>query len=68
MFIYGYTPVIVKYMSKTKTTIVVENTTRQLLKQLGRKDQTYDQLINELATLKQARQNKLFLGSKKTAL
>lgn len=32
----------------SKTTILVENTTRELLKQIGRKNQTYDQLLNEL--------------------
>lgn len=31
-----------------KTTILVENSTKDILKHIGRKDQTYDQLINEL--------------------
>lgn len=31
-----------------KTTIVIENTTRNLLKHVGRKEQSYDELINEL--------------------
>ena len=30
------------------TTILIRNETRELLKRLGRKNQTYDQLINEL--------------------
>jgi hypothetical protein len=33
----------------TKTTILVETETRQLLRKIGRKEQTYDALINELA-------------------
>jgi hypothetical protein len=32
----------------TKTTIIVEKSTRKNLRHIGRKDQTYDQLINEL--------------------
>jgi hypothetical protein len=32
----------------SKTTILVETATRKLLKQVGRKDQTYDTLIKEL--------------------
>jgi len=31
-----------------KTSIVIENSTRELLKHIARKDQTYDQLINAL--------------------
>jgi hypothetical protein len=31
-----------------KTTIMIEDTTRDLLKHVGRKEQSYDQLINEL--------------------
>jgi hypothetical protein len=31
-----------------KRTILVETRTRELLKGLGKKDQTYDQVINEL--------------------
>lgn len=31
-----------------KTTILVESTTRQRLQQIGRKNQTYDEIINEL--------------------
>jgi hypothetical protein len=31
----------------SKTTILVESTTRKRLRQIGRKNQTYDQLINE---------------------
>jgi hypothetical protein len=30
------------------TTIQIRNQTRELLKRIGRKDQTYDDLINEL--------------------
>lgn len=36
----------------SKTTILVEDTTRQKLRQIGRKNQTYDQLINELIQIK----------------
>jgi predicted Zn-ribbon and HTH transcriptional regulator len=32
----------------TKTTILVEKETRQLLQKVGRKEQTYDMLIREL--------------------
>lgn len=32
----------------SKTTICLENTTRDLLRQIGRKNQTYDNLIKEL--------------------
>jgi hypothetical protein len=34
-------------------TIVIERATRDRLKHLGRKDQTYDQLVNELLRLKE---------------
>jgi hypothetical protein len=33
-----------------KSTILIESKTRENLKQLGMKGQTYDQLINELIT------------------
>ena len=33
---------------KNLTTIIVEKTTRQSLRHMARKDQTYDALINEL--------------------
>jgi hypothetical protein len=32
----------------SKTTNLVEDTTRQKLRKIGRKEQTYDQVINEL--------------------
>jgi predicted CopG family antitoxin len=32
----------------SKTTIVIKTTTREKLRHIGRKNQTYDQLINEL--------------------
>jgi hypothetical protein len=35
-----------------KRTILVETKTRDLLKELGKKDQTYDQVINELIQTK----------------
>ena len=35
-----------------KTTILVENETREKLKQIGRKNQTYDDVINELVSSK----------------
>lgn len=39
----------------TKTTILVESTTRERLRQLGRKNQTYDELINELIETRRTR-------------
>ena len=36
------------YSYYVKTTILVEGETRRRLKQIGKKSQTYDQLINEL--------------------
>ena len=35
-------------MSETYTTILVKKPTRELLRHIGHKNQTYDQLINEL--------------------
>jgi hypothetical protein len=35
-----------------KSTILVELKTRRMLKELGKKDQTYDQVINELIQIK----------------
>lgn len=35
-----------------KTTILVETTTREKLRQIGKKNQTYDELINELIRAK----------------
>jgi len=32
----------------SKSTILIERETRQLLRKIGRKEQTYDDLINEL--------------------
>jgi hypothetical protein len=32
----------------SKTTILIKTTTREKLRHIGRKNQTYDQLINEL--------------------
>ena len=37
-----------------KTTILVESETRQLLRKVGRKEQTYDALIKELVVRQQA--------------
>jgi hypothetical protein len=36
-----------------KATIIVKNQTRDLMKKIGRKDQTYDDLILELIQLRQ---------------
>lgn len=36
-----------------KATIIVKNETRDLMKKIGRKDQTYDDLILELIQFKQ---------------
>jgi predicted CopG family antitoxin len=38
-----------------KTTIVIENETRNRLKEVGKKQQTYDQLIRELLELKKGK-------------
>jgi hypothetical protein len=40
-------------MLKNKTSIIVDNSTRNELRRIGRKDQTYDQLIKELIKIKQ---------------
>lgn len=40
-------------MLRTKTSIIVENSTRNELRKIGRKEQTYDQLIKELIEIKQ---------------
>lgn len=41
-------------MSKLNTTILVKKETRQLLRKLGKKGQTYDEVIAELAKEKEA--------------
>jgi hypothetical protein len=40
-------------MFRNKTSIIVENTTRNELRKIGRKEQTYDQVIRELIEIKQ---------------
>ena len=40
-------------MLNNKTSIIVENSTRNELRRIGRKEQTYDQLIKELIEIKQ---------------
>ena len=40
-------------MLRNKTSIIVENSTRNELRKIGRKEQTYDQLIKELIEIKQ---------------
>jgi hypothetical protein len=40
---------------KRKTSIIIETTTRDLLKSIGRKNQTYDELLKELSKLKNIR-------------
>lgn len=40
-------------MLKNKTSIIVESSTRNELRKIGRKEQTYDQLIKELIEIKQ---------------
>lgn len=49
-------------MFKNKTSIIVEDSTRNELRKIGRKEQTYDQVINELIKIKQ----NLKLGRKRT--
>ena len=51
-------------MLKNKTSIIVTETTRDELRRIGRKEQTYDQVINELIKTKQ----NLELEIKKTDL
>lgn len=41
-------------MSKLNTTLLVKKETRQLLRKLGKKGQTYDEVIAELAKEKEA--------------
>jgi hypothetical protein len=40
-------------MLRNKTSIIVENSTRNELRKIGRKEQTYDQVIRELIEIKQ---------------
>ena len=40
-------------MLRNKTSIIVENNTRNELRRIGRKEQTYDQVIKELIEIKQ---------------
>ena len=40
-------------MLRNKTSIIVENSTRNELRKIGRKEQTYDQLLKELIEIKQ---------------
>lgn len=49
-------------MIKNKTSIIIEHNTRNELRRIGRKEQTYDQVINELIKIKQ----NLELGRKRT--
>ena len=42
-------------MFKNKTSIIVEDSTRNELRKIGRKEQTYDQVIKELIEIKQTR-------------
>ena len=51
-------------MIKNKTSIIVTGTTRDELRRIGRREQTYDQVINELIKTKQ----NLELEVKKTDL
>ena len=39
----------------SKPSILIETETRQLLRRIGRKEQTYDQLINELIVTNKAK-------------
>jgi Rad3-related DNA helicase len=61
-------------MIKNKTSIIIENSTRNELRKIGRKEQTYDQLIKELIGIKQnlelGRKNSEFhnYSSKKSSL
>lgn len=55
---------LVPCMYMSKTTILVEDTTRELLRHIGRKNQTYDQLINELIKFKGETSNRDSLDSR----
>ena len=53
MYTYIYLYILILVLGrivgdKRITTIVIQNETRKLLKQLGRKGQTYDDIIDEL--------------------
>jgi hypothetical protein len=41
----------------SKSTILVESNTRERLKEVGRKGQTYDQLINQLLSASKMKEN-----------
>lgn len=43
-------------------TILIKNATKRRLKYIGHKDQTYDELINELLDLKNRRENSFDKG------
>ena len=50
----------------SKTTIILERSTRESLRHIGRKDQTYDDLINELIALKESSKEKVGPGDPTT--
>ncbi|MDD3159567.1 MAG: hypothetical protein PHQ98_01195 [Candidatus ainarchaeum sp.] len=47
------------------TTIMVKQTTRELLKEFGKKDETYDEIINKLI---EATDKKIFFSEQKQIL
>ena len=53
--VYNYYRLVLMNNMPYKTTIVIENETRNLLKEVGKKQQTYDQLIRELLELKKGK-------------
>jgi hypothetical protein len=46
-----------RYLVNKNSTILIKSTTRDSLKEIGRKSQTYDQLITELIRLKRDSQS-----------
>jgi hypothetical protein len=53
IYLYILIPVLRRIFGDNRiTTIVIQNETRKLLKQIGKKGQTYDQIIEELIRLK----------------
>jgi hypothetical protein len=56
MRIHVYIRIHIRYLflciAMSRSTILVEQTTREKLKKIARKDQTYDDLLNQLIEMK----------------
>lgn len=46
----------------SKSTILLKTETRQLLRRIGRKEQTYDDVINELVAIREECEQKTKMG------